>query len=109
MPDSNGVEVIHDIDSARRDEILDLFQSACWRAARSAAAVDRMIAGSDVVVGLVDATSNRLVGFARTQRPPVVLDVIVAADVRGRGLGARLMDEVLARPELAGVDSVELV
>lgn len=33
----------------------------------------------------------------------------MAPDVRGTGLGARLMDELLARPELANVDSIELV
>jgi predicted GNAT family N-acyltransferase len=29
--------------------------------------------------------------------------------VRGTGLGGRLIDVLLARPELAGVDSIELV
>jgi predicted GNAT family N-acyltransferase len=38
-----------------------------------------------------------------------VLDVIVDPADRGSGLGARLMDELLARPELAKVESVELV
>jgi predicted GNAT family N-acyltransferase len=72
-----------------------------------------MLDGSDVVVGLVDSASDRLVGFARaiTDRSflAVVLDVIVAPDVRGTGLGARLMDELLARPELADVESIEVV
>ena len=71
------------------------------------------IEGSDVVIGLVDSESDRLVGFARaiTDRIflAVVLDVIVAPDFRGRGLGASLMDALLARPELAAVDSIELV
>lgn len=113
MADSNAVKVIHAIEDARRTEVLALFQSAWWTAARSSEAVDRMIEGSDVVVGLVDSTSDRLVGFARaiTDRVflAVVLDVIVAPEARGAGNGARLMDELLARPELACVDSIELV
>jgi predicted GNAT family N-acyltransferase len=112
-PDSSGVKVIHRIDDARRDEVLALFRSAWWTAARSSEALDRMIEGSDVLVGLVDSASDRLVGFARAITDgvflAVVLDVIVAPDVRGMGLGARVMDELLARPELAGVDSIELV
>jgi ribosomal protein S18 acetylase RimI-like enzyme len=112
-PGSSAVEVIHAMDTARRAEILALFRSAWWTAARSPEAVDRMIDGSNVVVGLVDSTSNRLVGFARAITDgvflAVVLDVIVAPDVRGVGHGARLMDELMARPELAGVDSIELV
>jgi hypothetical protein len=112
-PSSSGVRVVHAIDQARRAEVLALFQSAWWTAARSSEGVDRMIEGSDVVVGLVDSTSDRLVGFARAITDgvflAVVLDVIVAPEVRGVGHGARLMDELLARPELAGVDSIELV
>ncbi|HEX6701826.1 MAG TPA: GNAT family N-acetyltransferase, partial [Gaiellaceae bacterium] len=54
-----------------------------------------------------------LIGFARAITDhtflAVVLDVIVDPDYRGTGLGARLMNELLAQPELAAVDSVELV
>ena len=39
----------------------------------------------------------------------VVLDVIVDPAFRESGFGTRLMDELLARPELATVDSIELV
>ena len=59
-----------------------------------------MLDGSDVVVGLLERTSDQLVGFARaiTDRTflAIVLDVIVAPEFRGAGLGARLMDELLA-------------
>lgn len=107
------ITVIDSVDDSRRDELVALFQSEWWTAARTRQDVERMLAGSDVVVGLVDSASDRLVGFARaiTDRAllAVVLDVIVAPDARGTGLGARLMDELLARPELADVDSIELV
>jgi ribosomal protein S18 acetylase RimI-like enzyme len=113
MSDSNAVKAIHAIDDARRDEVLALFQSAWWTADRSPAAVDRMIAGSDIVVGLLDSRSNRLVGFARAITDgvflAVVLDVIVSPELRGKGHGARLVHELLARPEVAGVESIELV
>ena len=107
------INVINRFDDVRRDELVALFQSAWWTATRSPEAVERMLHGSDVVIGLVDKASDHLVGFARaiTDRTfvAVVLDVIVAPDLRGTGLGARLMDEILARPELAEVDSIELV
>jgi ribosomal protein S18 acetylase RimI-like enzyme len=107
------IKVLGQFESTRRDELLALFQSAWWTAARTPEAIERMLEGSDVVIGLVDSESDRLVGFARaiTDRIflAVVLDVIVAPDFRGRGLGASLMDELLARPELADVDSIELV
>jgi ribosomal protein S18 acetylase RimI-like enzyme len=105
--------VIDRLDSARRDELVALFQSAWWTAERTVEAIERMLEGSDVVAGLVDRASDQLVGFARAITDgtflAVVLDVIVAPALRGSGLGARLMDELLARPELADVDSIELV
>jgi ribosomal protein S18 acetylase RimI-like enzyme len=107
------IRVLGQFGSTRRDELLALFQSAWWTAARTPEAIERMLEGSEVVIGLVDSESDRLVGFGRaiTDRIflAVVLDVIVAPDFRGRGLGASLMDELLARPELADVDSIELV
>jgi len=113
MTESNAINVIDRLDDARRAELLALFQSAWWTAARTPQAIARMLEGSDVVVGLVDSASDQLVGFSRaiTDRAflAVVLDVIVAPDLRGTGLGARLMDELLSRPELAEVDSIELV
>jgi GNAT superfamily N-acetyltransferase len=107
------ITVIDRVDTDLRDDLVALFQSAWWTAARSSEAIERMLDGSDVVVGLIDSASGRLIGFARaiTDRTflAVVLDVIVAPDFRGGGLGATLMNHLLSRPELADVDSVELV
>ena len=113
MSDAKTIEIVDSIDGERRDELVALFQSAWWTAARTPQAIARMLEGSDVVVGLVDSASGQLVGFSRAITDgaflAVVLDVIVAPDLRGTGLGARLMDELLSRPELAEVDSIELV
>lgn len=111
--DAADVIVLDRVDSGRRDQLVELFQSAWWTRRRGADRVERMLDGSDVVVALVDPEPDRLVAFARsiTDRAflAVVLDVIVDPAYRGAGLGVRLMDELLARPELADVESVELV
>jgi GNAT superfamily N-acetyltransferase len=113
MSTPRNLIVIDRLDRRRQGQLLALFQSAWWTAQRQPAAVEQMLRGSDVVVGLIDPASDQLVGFARaiTDRTflGVVLDVIVEPGYRGKGLGARLMDELLARPELADVDSIELV
>jgi GNAT superfamily N-acetyltransferase len=108
-----GLVVIDRLDESHQSQLLALFQSAWWTAQRQPEAIARMLERTDVVVGLVDPAADQLVGFARaiTDRTflGVVLDVIVEPGYRGKGLGARLMDELLARPELSDLDSIELV
>jgi predicted GNAT family N-acyltransferase len=113
VDEPTDVIVLDRVDGSRREQLVALFRSAWWTKTRDADAVERMLEGSDLTVGLVDPASDRLVGFARAITDhtflAVVLDVIVDPDYRGTGLGARLMNELLAHPELAAVDSVELV
>lgn len=108
------IRVVDKLPPDRVADLVSLYRSSAWWATRRTPPdVDAMLAGSDVVVGMIEQGSNRLVGFARAITDgvylAVVLDVIVAEDHRGRGLGKRLMDEILARPEIRNVGSIELV
>ena len=107
------LDVIRNIPEERLGQLSELYRSTWWANARSMADITALLAGSSVIVGLVDVTSNRLVGFARVLTDgrilALVLDVIVHPDVRGTGLGERLMREVLSLPELQTIDSIELV
>ena len=65
-----------------------LDKHAFWAQGRSPRQLQRMLAGSQVVVSLW--RGKRMVGFGRQQRwhPPGVLwDIVVAGDLQGRGLG----------------------
>ena len=94
-------------------ELLKLFASAWWAARRTETEVRRMLAGSDVAVFVKHPGSGRLVGFARALTDEtflaIVLDVIVAPDTRGAGVGAMLMDHIVRHPRIVDVNSVELV
>jgi ribosomal protein S18 acetylase RimI-like enzyme len=94
------------------DGVHALYREAWWAVERSREAVAAMLGRTPVTTGLLETGSGRLVGFARALTDQtfvgLVLDVIVAADLRRRGLGHRLMSELLARPELTGLDYVEL-
>ena len=69
-----------------------------------------MLAGTDLVLVLIDRGTDRLVGFTRAltdwRYRAYLYDVIVAPDWRGRGLGRVLVDAALAR--LEGVETIEL-
>jgi GNAT superfamily N-acetyltransferase len=99
-------------DDERVRELNGLYHGEWWSSGRTLEDVRRMVAASSVVVGLADRGTGRLAAFARVVTDGVfkalIFDVIVAPAFRGRGVGAALMDAVLAHPELRGVRHVEL-
>ena len=106
-------EVSHDVEAVHVPHLMELFASAWWTTQRTEAEARGVLAGSDVVVTVVHRATSRLVGFARvlTDRTylALILDVIVAPEVRGSGIATLIMDAVLQHPWVAGVKSTELV
>ncbi len=98
------------LEPARIGQLVELYGTAWWTDQRDAAGVERMLAGTDLVLSVIDRGTDRLVGFTRAltdwRYRAFVYDVIVAPDWRGRGLGRVLVDAALER--LAAVESIEL-
>jgi GNAT superfamily N-acetyltransferase len=109
----SAFEVSHDVEAVHIPQLMDLFASAWWATQRTETEARGILAGSDIVVTVVHRPTGRLVGFARvlTDRTylAVILDVIVASDVRGSGIATLIMDAVLRHPWVADVKSIELV
>ena len=107
-----SVTLVHTLTSPQEEELWRLYQEEWWTRDRSLEDVRRMLAGSDLVFGMIADPGGTLAGFARVLSDrvfkAVVLDMIVAGPWRGEGLGRRLMGAVLAHPELAGVRHFEL-
>ena len=113
-PDSHVLR-LRQVDrlSARQvDQLVDLFRREAWTAEREVGDVIRMLARTQHLYGFVDPEGDALVGFARVLTDAVykalVLDLIVRPDWRGSGLGRRILDAVMADPELAAVRHFEL-
>jgi GNAT superfamily N-acetyltransferase len=104
--------VIDTIDADRLPQLMQLYSSEWWTSHRTSEQVRDLVRWSDLVVGLCDLADDRLVAFARvlTDRTfrAFIFDVIVAAEHRGRGLGHRLIEEVLSNPLVRGAEQVEL-
>jgi GNAT superfamily N-acetyltransferase len=83
-----------------------LSTEAYWAPGVSRELVERSIENS-LCFGVYDATSGELVGFARavTDRATFawIADLYVESGHRGRGLGKRLVQEILAHPDLSGL------
>jgi predicted GNAT family N-acyltransferase len=107
------IDLVDEVGPDRLPQLMDLFADQWWTADRQPDDVMRMLAASSLVFALIHRPSDRLVGFTRVITDDtflaMVLDVIVAAEWRDRGLGAMLLDAVVGHPRVAAVHSVELV
>lgn len=107
-----GFRAVGRLDESQVAELHALYQNEWWSRGRGLDDVRRMLAHTDLVFGFLREPAGSLAGFARvlTDRvyKAVIFDVIVAPDCRGRGLGAALIDAILAHPELRGVRHLEL-
>ena len=105
-------EKIEKLTDRQINDLHRMYQKEWWTKGRGLEDVRRMLEHTDVTVGFCDAESKRLVAFARVLTDYVykalVLDVIVVAESRGRGLARALMDTVVAHPSLASVRHFEL-
>ena len=92
------------------DAVHAYLQRSYWAEGIPKDVVAKAVAGS-LCFSLFDGTAQ--VGFARvvTDRATFayLCDVYVLEEHRGRGLGRRLMDEVMAHPDLAGLRRFMLV
>ncbi len=104
--------VIEALEDGHVEDLTALYQNEWWTKGRTLADVHKMLKHSDLVFGIVEMPSNRLIGFARVLTDRVyratLYDMIVAPDRRGQGLGRVLMDAITAHPDLAAIDSFEL-
>lgn len=96
------------------DDLLAFYEREWWTNDRERADVERMLAGSDLVLSATPRERpDELVGFVRAITDGVyratIFDLIVAPAWRSRGLGAELVERAHADPVLAGCRRIELI
>ena len=105
-------EKIAQLTDGQINDLHRMYQEEWWTKGRDLGDVRRMLEHTNVTVGFCDAESKCLVAFARVLTDYVykalLLDVIVEAGSRGRGLARALIDAVVGHPALALVRHFEL-
>lgn len=103
--------VISELNEQQISELTDLYKNEFWSDKRTQHDVAKMLAASDIVIGLVDEC-DRLVGFTRVLTDfvyrGVIFDVIVKPSHRERGLGKKLLDLVVHHPQLRSIEYLTL-
>ena len=99
--------IVEILTESQASELMDLYKNEFWSDKRTREDVVKMLASTDVIIGLVDEC-DRLIGITRVLTDFVyramIFDVIIKPTHRKIGLGAKLMDAVLNHPKLQTVE-----
>jgi predicted GNAT family N-acyltransferase len=108
---SDGLTVVHALDDRQVGQLHALYQTEWWTRGRSLDATRQCVAGSQICIGLVDGAGN-LAAFARVITDftfkALIFDVIVSKEIRGAGLGKRLLELITRHDKLRNVRHFEL-
>jgi GNAT superfamily N-acetyltransferase len=110
--------IVETLTESQVSDLMDLYKNEFWCNQRTREDVVKMLAATDVIIGLVDEGDGvpprklRLIGFTRVMTDFVyrgtIFDVIVHPTYRKMGLGKVLMDAVLNHPQLQAVENLSL-
>ena len=108
---TNEYQLISQLNERQKDDLLALFKNEFWCKDRKREDLDKVLANSDIVVGL-ENRDGRLIGFCRLLTDyiykTVIYDVIIDPAFRGRMLGRILMDAIIQHPDLREVGQFDL-
>ncbi len=104
--------LIHQLTPAQIEQLHQMYGQEWWSKERTLADLPTLLSNSDLLFGLWDEEAQRLAAFSRVLTDwvyrAILFDVIVAADYRGQGLGAKLVEHVTTHPQLAQVECIQL-
>ncbi|MGH2415605.1 MAG: GNAT family N-acetyltransferase [Microcystaceae cyanobacterium] len=104
-------QIITNLTENQISELLELYKNEFWSYKREREDIVKMLAASDIIVGLVDE-NEQLIGLTRVLTDFVyratIYDVIVKPSHRKMGLGTKLIDAVVNHSELASVEQIIL-
>jgi len=104
--------IIEQLTPKQAVQLHAMYQEEWWTRGRSLESVQKMLANTSFVFGLVPSDSDQLIGFARVVTDCVfkalILDLIVHPDFRKKGLGEFLMKRIHEHPSLKNVKHLEL-
>jgi phosphinothricin acetyltransferase len=104
--------LVESLTDEQIEQLHALCQKQWWCQGRSLEDVVLMVENTSLVLGLIENSSQRLIGFCRVLTDcafrATIYDVMVAEEWQGRGLGRQLMDALLQHPKLQKVSAILL-
>jgi predicted GNAT family N-acyltransferase len=104
-------KIIEQINEHHISQLLELYKNEFWSKERTSEDIIKMLAASDIVVGLVDET-EALIGFTRILTDfvyrAIIFDVIIKPSHRNMGFSNLIMNAVINHPQLTSIEHFAL-
>ncbi len=102
---------VEQLDEAQLKQVHALMENEWWCADRSLEEVRSVVTGSDLVLACLN-DNDEIIAFSRVLTDSIfkamLFDVIVRQDYRDKGVGKRLVEQLVNHPMLLPVKSIEL-
>jgi ribosomal protein S18 acetylase RimI-like enzyme len=107
-----NLQIVDKIDDNSFPDLCDLFRNEWWSNNRKPAEIKKLIENTDLIVGIVDKDTGKLIAFSRVLTDfmyrSMIYDVIVDKSYRNKGIGSKLINAIIEHPSLKNVEFVEL-
>ncbi|WP_433749962.1 GNAT family N-acetyltransferase [Falsibacillus pallidus] len=94
------------------EDLYKLYQQAWWAGNRKMEDIRTMLGHTDMLFGVCDSNSGKLIGFARVLTDfiykALLLDVIIDEEYQEKGIGKSLLNHITSHPKLSHVEHLEL-
>lgn len=105
--------IVSQLSPEQIQQLHQLYQITWWGKHRTISDIERMLKHSDIIVGVCDNQTHKLVSFARILTDyvyrAVLWDVIVDPNYQGQGLGKKLVETIINHPDLKQIETILLV
>lgn len=106
------IKIVYELSQNQKQDLWILYQNEWWTNKRTLEDIEIILEKTSLIIGLVESSSDRLIGFTRVLtdyfKYAYIYDVIVHPEYRGLNLGKKLLTVALEHPEIKDLASIEL-
>ncbi|HAN73430.1 MAG TPA: GNAT family N-acetyltransferase [Planktothrix sp. UBA8407] len=108
-----SIIVVQDLTPSQIQDLEQLYKLGWWSHQRTLEDIQKMLTHSDIIIGLIDDQTQKLIGFTRILTDYIyramIWDVLVESSYQNQGLGKQLINEILTHRDLQEVELFLLI
>ncbi|UCE38971.1 MAG: GNAT family N-acetyltransferase [Thermoplasmata archaeon] len=107
-----NIEIVEKLNDSQIKNLYELFSNERWTKHRKPNDIRKMIEKSDMIIGIVEKDTGKLLAFSRILTDfiyrAMIYDVMVNQSYRKKGLGRTLMKSIVNHPLLMSIEYIEI-